>query len=246
VAISIDGASATTHDRFRGVVGSWARSHQILDHARSLGLSTQANTSVSARNASELPLLATQLADRRIDLWGVFFVVPMGRAAGSETLPAEEVERQLDWLALLSSRVPYDIKTTAAPQFRRVLLQRKTSQHDVVGLRDVGGEGAIGRVRRGINDGQGVAFVSHIGDIQPSGFLPLVAGNVRVEGLSATYRTSPVFRTLREPDQLEGSCGRCEFRKVCGGSRARAYAASGNFMAEDPACPYEPAAARAS
>jgi radical SAM protein len=246
VAISIDGASAATHDRFRGVVGSWARSHQILDHARSLGLSTQANTSVSARNVSELPLLATQLAERRIDLWGVFFVVPMGRAAGSETLPADEVERQLEWLALVAGRVPYDIKTTAAPQFRRVLLQRKTSRNDVVGLRDVGGDDAIGRVRRGINDGQGVAFVSHIGDIQPSGFLPMVAGNVRVEGLTATYQDSPVFRTLRDPDQLEGSCGRCEFRKVCGGSRARAYATGGNFMAEDPACPYEPATARAS
>ena len=98
----------------------------------------------------------------------------------------------------------------------------------------------------GIRDGRGVMFISHTGEVSPSGFLPVVAGNVRAEGLTATYQRSSVFLALREPDLLEGACGSCEFRKVCGGSRARAYAASGSFLAEDPACPYEPATARAS
>jgi radical SAM protein with 4Fe4S-binding SPASM domain len=247
VAISIDGSSASTHDRFRGVVGSWARSHEILDHARDLGISTQANTSVCLDNASELPLLATQLADRQIDLWGVFFVVPVGRARADQTLSAVQVERLLEWLAELSQRSPYDVKTTAAPQFRRVLLQQKTKRDDIVGIRPtLATDEGIMRVRRGINDGQGVAFVSHTGDILPSGFLPVVAGNVRVEGLKRTYRDSETFLSLREPDTFGGACGACEYRKVCGGSRARAYAATGDLLAEDPACPYEPAAARAS
>lgn len=247
VAISIDGSSAGTHDRFRGVVGSWSRSHQILDHARDLGISTQANTSVCLDNVGDLPLLATQLAERRIDLWGVFFVVPVGRARVDQTLPAAQVERLLVWLAALSKRAPYDVKTTAAPQFRRVLLQHKAKRNDIVGLRQAApSDEGVMRVRRGINDGQGVAFVSHTGDIQPSGFLPVVAGNVRMEGLRRTYRDSATFRALRDPDALGGACGVCEFRKVCGGSRARGYAATGDLLAEDPACPYEPSAARAS
>jgi len=265
LAISVDGSKAATHDRFRGVVGSWERSHAILCDARELGLTTQVNTSVCPENLEELPLLATQLAALDIELWSVFFVVPTGRATGMTPLSAEAVESVLEWLEVLVRRSPFDVKTTAAPQFRRVLLQKKHERDDIVGLRSLqrsprlsstsvkpaespsestelpaGLTDGIGRSPRGVNDGQGVVFVSHVGEIQPSGFLPIVAGNVRMEGLSRTYRESPLFKALRDTDQLGGKCGRCEFRKVCGGSRARAHAVTGDVLAEDPSCTYQP------
>jgi radical SAM protein with 4Fe4S-binding SPASM domain len=127
------------------------------------------------------------------------------------------------------------VKTTAAPQFRRVLLQQKVQRSEIVGLSD-----GIGRAPRGINDGQGVVFVSHLGEIHPSGFMPIPCGNVREAGLTRTYREHPLFRGLRDPEQLTGKCGQCEFKRVCGGSRARAYALHGDPFASDPACVYEP------
>ena len=180
-------------------------------------------------------MLATQLAAIDIELWSVFFVVPTGRAEQMTPLRAEAVESVLEWLAELARHCPYDVKTTAAPQFRRVLLQQKHQRSGIVGLSD-----GIGRAPRGVNDGQGVVFVSHVGEIQPSGFLPVVAGHVRLEGLTRTYRESPLFRALRDVDQLGGKCARCEFRKICGGSRARSYAVTGDALAEDPSCTYQP------
>ena len=138
-------------------------------------------------------------------------------------------------LAAIHERAAFDIKTTAAPHFRRVLLERKVKRDDVVGIAD-----GIGRAPRGVNDGQGIAFVSHVGDIYPSGFLPVTCGNVRAEGLTQTYREHAVFRELRDPNALQGKCGQCAFKRVCGGSRARSFALEGHVMASDPACAYVP------
>ncbi len=237
LAVSLDGASRGLHDGFRGVEGSHARTFEILRCARELGITTQVNTSITRFNRHELPAIADHLVDLGIELWGVFFVVPTGRGATEVCLPASEVEEVLVWLATVAERCAFDVKTTAAPQFRRVLLQRKFQRENIVGLRD-----GIGRAARGVNDGQGVAFVSHIGEVSPSGFLPVPCGNVRDEGLAQIYRQHPVFRALRDPDTLGGKCGVCEFRKVCGGSRARAYATTRNVLAEDPACAYVPRA----
>lgn len=237
IAISVDGATPETHDAFRKVEGTYARSMSILEAARRLGLTTQVNTTVSTRNIHELPALAQTLTELDIELWSVFFVVPTGRADDSLLLDPDEAERVLEWLADLLPQVTYDIKTTAAPHFRRVLLRRRHRRADIVGLRD-----GIGRAPRGINDGRGVAFVSHIGDIYPSGFLPIRCGNVRQEGLARTYRTNPTFVALRDTEALRGKCGRCEFRKVCGGSRARAFAVHGDLLAEEPSCSYQPRA----
>lgn len=235
LALSLDGAVPETHDAFRGFSGSHARTLQILRTARALGLTTQVNTSVSPRNVDEMPAIAALVEELDLELWSVFVVVPTGRAEGSATLDAERTEALLEWLASLSERVRFDIKTTAAPQLRRVLLQRKHPRSDIVGLRD-----GIGRATRGVNDGSGVAFVSHEGDVFPSGFLPIRCGNVRDEGLRAIYREHPLFQSLRAPAELTGKCGRCEYRFVCGGSRARAYATQLSPLASDPACPYEP------
>ncbi len=235
LAVSLDGATAAVHDSFRGVSGSHARTFEILEQSRALGLTTQINTTVTRLNRATLKEIASQIAPLGIELWGVFLVVPTGRATESQVLDADEVESVLEELADLSETSPFDIKTTAAPHFRRVLLQRKVKRNEIAGIAD-----GIGRAPRGVNDGQGIAFVSHCGDIYPSGFMPIKCGNVRVEGLTATYREHALFRSLRDADVLAGKCGVCEFRRVCGGSRARAYAMTGNPLGEEPACAYEP------
>lgn len=235
LAISLDGVSADTHDAFRGVAGSYKRTFEILRCARDCGLTTQVNTTVTTFNAKDLERIAEAIAPLGIELWSVFLVVPTGRATEADLIDPEEVESVLHRLAEIGTRVPFDIKTTAAPHFRRVLLQRKTRRGDVVGRED-----RIGRAPRGVNDGSGLVFVSHRGEVYPSGFLPIPCGDVRKEKLATIYREHPLMKSLRDPDRLQGKCGACEFRKVCGGSRARAYAMLGDALAEDPSCAYVP------
>ncbi len=238
LAISLDGRPRA-HDAFRGVDGSCARTFEILRDARELGITTQVNTSVSRFNREELPAIERAIRDLDIQLWSVFFVVPTGRGGNLACLDKEETEAMLVWLALVAQDAPFDVKTTAAPQFRRVLLQRKIARSAIVGVSD-----GIGRAARGVNDGQGTMFVSHVGDVYPSGFLPIACGNVRERTLAEIYRFDPLFCALRRPDELGGKCGQCEFRKVCGGSRARAFAVTGDPLAEDPACSYVPLSSR--
>jgi len=235
LAVSLDGARSPSHDLFRGVDGSFDRTFEILRDARELGLTTQVNTSITQMNRHELDRIASDLATLGIELWSVFFVVPTGRATALDLLDPLEVESVLEDLARLSETAPFDIKTTAAPHFRRVLLQKKHKRSDVRGISD-----GIGRAVRGVNDGQGVLFVSHQGDVFPSGFLPMKCGNVREQDVAGIYRDHPTFRVLRDPEALGGKCGVCEFRRICGGSRARAYATTGDALAEEPACAYEP------
>ena len=239
IAVSLDGAYAATHDDFRGVDGSFLRSRQILWGARAAGLTTQVNTTVTDANVDELEAMAKLLVTLGISLWGVFFLVPTGRGEALRTLDADATERVLERLATIARSAPFDVKTTAAPHFRRVLLQQQVRRHEIVGIDD-----GIGRAPRGVNDGQGVVFVSHRGEVFPSGFLPVGCGSVRHEGLAAIYRRHPTFVALRDPDRLGGKCGVCEFRRVCGGSRARAFAMMGDLFAEEPSCAYVPAAAR--
>ncbi|HWP66012.1 MAG TPA: TIGR04053 family radical SAM/SPASM domain-containing protein [Candidatus Limnocylindria bacterium] len=238
LAASLDGAHPASHDDFRGVRGSYARTMEILDEARRIGITTQVNTTITEHNVTELEAIAQRLVAFGITLWSVFFLVPTGRGESLRMLDPEIVERVLERLAAIARSAPFDIKTTAAPHFRRVLLQQRVRRRDVIGIDE------IGRAPRGVNDGQGVLFVSHRGEIFPSGFLPVRCGSVRTDDLATVYRTHPVFRALRDPGRLEGKCGACEFRRVCGGSRARAYAMRGNLFAEDPVCAYQPAAQR--
>lgn len=235
LAISVDSPTAEAHDQKRGVPGAFERSLMLLRHARAIGLGTQINTSVDRYEPAELDALEALATELGIELFSVFVIVPTGRAEGRAGMGANEVERLLEHLAALTERAPFDVKTTAAPQFRRVLLQHKHRRGDVVGIQD-----GIGRAPRGVNDGQGIVFVSHVGEISPSGFLPIGCGNVRMEGLTRVYRQSPLFSALRDPDRLGGKCGVCEYRKVCGGSRARAYGVTGDPLAADPACAHQP------
>jgi radical SAM protein len=238
LAVSLDGATAASHDGFRGVAGSFARTLGILRDARTIGLTTQVNTTVTDLNVGELEQIAEQLRGLEINLWGVFFLVPTGRGEALRVLDPDAAEAVLERLVTIARTAPFDVKTTAAPHFRRVLLQHQVRRREILGIDD-----GIGRAPRGVNDGQGIVFVSHRGEVFPSGFLPVSCGSVRREGLAEIYRRHPVFAALRDPDRLGGKCGACEFRRLCGGSRARAYAMTGDLFAEEPACAYQPRAA---
>jgi radical SAM protein len=237
LAVSVDGPDAETHDAFRRVEGSFAHSLRILSDAWDLGIERQVNTTLGHHNLYALPAMARLVAEVGAVLWSVFVVVPTGRATSSLMLGANALERALGELAALAEGAPFDVKTTAAPHFRRIQLERRSRSVGV--LSDVDSDGHV-RGPRGVNDGAGLLFVSHRGDVYPSGFLPLRAGNVRTDDLAELYRTSPVFTRLRDSSALGGKCGVCPFKLVCGGSRARAYAVTGDPLQADSVCAYVP------
>jgi radical SAM protein len=240
VAVSLDGPDPETHDRFRGVRGSYGWTMKIIDAVVDLGLPLQVNTTVSRSTLGTLRAMAARVAGLPLTLWAVFFLVQTGRGASLEQITAAECEDVLGFLYELSRSAPFGIKTTEAPHYRRVVAEREAAAAQA-GQPPAAGPGSRQlRAPRAVNDGNGFVFVDHIGRICPSGFLPLFCGNVRETSLAAAYRYHPVFRRLRDPDALTGRCGECEFRAVCGGSRARAYAATGHALAEDPLCAYEP------
>ena len=238
MAISLDGPDAASHDGFRRVEGSFARTLFGLDYARRIGLPTQINTTVTRHNFCRLDAIARLVRDYGARLWSVFFLVATGRASASQDLSAEEYEGVFRFLYDLSKTAGFDIKTTEAQHYRRYVAQQRKAE---------GGSGksvspspeAIRR-QAGINDGKGFVFISHTGEIYPSGFLPVSAGNVRRDSLVDIYRHSPLFRTLRDAGNLKGKCGDCEFRNLCGGSRSRSFALTGDYLAEDPRCIYRP------
>lgn len=236
LAVSLDGADAATHDGIRGVPGSFRRTFEIIADAQAAGLPVQVNTTVTRTNVAQIDALAELLAAHGIVLWSVFFLVPVGRGSLLERISPEQYEQVFDRLREHSLHQPYDIKTTEAPHYRRFVLQhRGTAPRDDESLV------RPPRAPPGVNDGKGVMFISHAGLIHPSGFLPLVCGVFPLDSVVDVYQRSPVFRALRDLDRLEGKCRDCEFRQVCGGSRARAYAVTGNPLAAEPDCVYLPA-----
>jgi AdoMet-dependent heme synthase len=235
ISLSLDGACRQTHDRFRGVPGTWDWTMQALAKAADAGLPIQINTTFTRQNLGEFGEFVRCLDTIRPVLWSVFQLVPTGRGAVNDLLTAEEMEELFVQLHRLSLVAPYEIKTTEGQHYRRVVVQQRRGAGS-----NGRGAGSGARAPLGINDGKGFVFISHTGIIQPSGFLPLTAGQVRRDELIDVYRQSPLFRALRDPALLEGKCGRCEFKSLCGGSRARAFALTGNHLAEEPLCAYQP------
>ena len=229
LAVSLDGASADSHDAFRRVRGSHRHTLRIFEQARALELPLQINTTVCRQTVGELPALIEQVAGFGAVLWALFFLIPVGRAQAEQGLGSDEIEAVLGWAADLQPRVAFGIKTTEAPQYHRVLAQRRQEPTN----RPL-------RAGRAVTDGNGFVFVDHVGNICPSGFLPMTAGNVRRDDVVTVYREHPLFVALRDPVRLGGRCGRCEWRGRCGGSRARANALLGDPLAEDPGCAHQP------
>jgi len=243
LAVSMDGASAGTHDAFRGLSGSFARTLDAVRWSNEIGLPVQINTTFSRRNISEIDAITSLMRNLKITLWSVFFLVPTGRGKLNDLLNADEFEELFAKIYSLSKTAGFDIKTTEAQHYRRFLLQQRAAERKAGASAAMVHEravDAIGRAPRGLNDGKGFVFISHVGEVFPSGFLPLPAGSVRQKGLAEIYRESPLFRDLRDTSKLGGKCGACEFKEICGGSRSRAYALSGDPHAEEPCCSYIP------
>jgi radical SAM protein len=266
LALSLDGKDPLTHDSFRGVAGSFNRTLQILDWCREFGLETQIHTTVSRHVLDELPAIAETIGERGIKLWALFLLIAVGRAARPEVrrlnLSARQLESLFHWLYDLEKSASFDVTPREGYHYRRVLLQRRAAEAGITvedllcdvekkhstpaDVRTSPKANRILRAPLGVNDGKGIVFISHQGDVQPSGFLNLVGGNFRRESLASVYRNSPLFLRLRDSSLIEGKCGMCEFKNICGGSRSRAYAITGNPMHSDPFCAYQSAAWRAA
>jgi radical SAM protein len=244
IALSLDAPTPEVHDAFRQVPGSWERTMQILRRAQSIGLSAQINTTVTRHNVNLLPDMVKFVQEVGAVQWSVFFLVPTGRGQIADMISPEEHERVFNWLYDLSQTGNFDIKATAAPMYRRVAIERR-GKADGALFQGAGFQYADGLNRpvKGVNDGRGFLFISHIGEIMPSGFLPLSVGTVRELDVVDAYRNHPVFKALRDPEMLKGKCRICEYRTVCGGQRGRAFALTGDYLETDPACVYEPAGA---
>lgn len=243
ISLSLDGADAYTHDTFRGIPGTYDRFLEASDLIRQLGIHLQINTTIGRHNKDQVADMARVIKSFSIDLWSVFFLVPTGRAQKSQALTALDTEEILNQLYDILELGWFDIKTTEAHHFRRIILQRQGVSPEQLMKGEVDHPTpALMRVARGVSDGRGFVFISHTGDVCPSGFLPLSGGNIKDLPLSDIYQTSPLFKRLRNADSLLGKCGRCEYRFFCGGSRARGYAMTGNVMGADPFCIYQPSA----
>jgi AdoMet-dependent heme synthase len=249
LAVSLDGSSPAIHDAFRRVPGSFDWGIRMLERCRAIGLSTQVNTVFARHNIDDFDNLAALMERLGIVFWEVFFLVPTGRARPGDVADAESFERLFHRMYDLSKTAPFDIKATAAPHYSRVIMQRQAAERragDRADAPDAMTSGVMFSLRDGIgrarsvNDGDGFMFIGHTGDIMPSGFLPIPAGNVRTDDLVQVYRDSPIFRNLRDRSLLKGKCGVCEYRPVCGGSRARAYAMTGDYLESEPFCAHVP------
>jgi radical SAM protein with 4Fe4S-binding SPASM domain len=255
MAVSLDGPSAEVHDAFRGFAGSFQRTLEILQDIDELDMPVQINTTVCRYNLPVIEQMPALVERFRAVQWSVFFLVPTGRGKAEDMISPEDHEWMLNWLYDLSKTARFDIKATACPHYRRVAIQREKAARAAGGsdlspgppLRFAGAgfqyEDGLDRPVKGVNDGKGFCFISHTGEVCPSGFLPLVAGNVRDRSVVDIYRNSELFKELRNQDLLKGKCGYCEFREVCGGSRARAYAVTQDHLASEPFCIYDPGTA---
>jgi AdoMet-dependent heme synthase len=264
LAISLDASTAAAHDAFRRVEGSFDLTIRAIRSAQENNIPVQINSSVGRRTVADMERLADLLTQfDNVVMWSVFFLVPTGRAKTADMIEPEEVEELFGKLYEISKRVKFNIRTTEAMHYRRYLLQKMSGGSCAslidpkTGLVDPSTmfinmipknvplgiqPNAITRAPRGVNEAKGFAFISHIGDVYPSGFLPLRAGNVKKQSLVDIYRTSEVFTSLRDSSRLKGKCGICEFRELCGGSRSRAWSVTGDVFESDPICTYQPVA----
>ena len=240
ISISIDGAEAPGHDSFRGVEGAFRGALSGIEAAKEAGLEFQLNTTVTKRNIAELPALLNLSVKLGAAAHHIFLLVPTGRG---EELKEEEIsplvyEETLNWFSLQEGRMP--IKVTCAPHYYRILRQKGMNK----GKQQVAGEKGEAAPHMSISGGclggKSFCFISHTGQLQPCGYLELNCGNVRKEGFEKAWKESEIFNRLRDIDNLKGKCGRCEFRKICGGCRARAYVMTGDYLEEEPYCVYEP------
>ncbi len=238
VSISIDGASAKTHDEFRGMPGAFDGALRGIEALKTVGMGVQINTTITKRNLDEMPKILDLALELGAVALHIFMLVPTGRGEilRGEEIPPEEYERALNWFYDMQREVPIQLKATCAPHYFRIMYQRAKQEGAPI---DMKGEG-FGAMTRGCLGGTSFCFVSKVGEIYPCGYLPALAGNIRERPFEEIWRDSKVFNDLRDVDKLKGKCGICEYKRVCGGCRARAYAKTGDYLVEEPYCIYQP------
>jgi radical SAM protein len=251
MALSLDFPTAARHDAFRGVPGAFEKTMQAVEWAHRHALPLQINTTLCGQSAPFLEEMVRLVKSLDVVFWEVFFLVPMGRGTALGGLTALQCEEIFEVLHRTQKEAGFLVKVTEAPHYRRYAVQRARredgrARHPASALppqllRTEGPGHTIGLAPQGVNSGNGFLFISHTGDVFPSGFLPITGGNVRQQTLASIYRESDIFRELRRPQEFDGVCGYCEFNTICGGSRSRAFALTGNPLASDPWCAYRPA-----
>jgi heme b synthase len=238
VSISIDGATAESHDRFRQMEGAFAGALRGMAFLKEAGLEFQINTTISRVNLEELPAIQNLAVELGAVAHHIFLLVPTGRAKDfrEQEIDAADYERTLQWFYDQRRRVPLQLKATCAPHYQRIMRERARAEGETITVKTHG----LDAVSRGCLGGSSFLFVSHVGQVQPCGYLELDCGNVRQARLGEIYRNSFILRNLRNVDCYRGKCGVCEYRKVCGGCRARAFEATGDYLEAEPLCAYAP------
>jgi heme b synthase len=238
ISISLDGATPESHDRFRKVQGAFAGAIRGMTIAKSVGLDFQVNTTITKTNLDQIPAIQKLAVQLGAVAHHIFLLVPTGRGKYivDAEIDAAEYEQTLNWFYNQRHQSSLELKATCAPHYYRILRQRAKAEGISVTFSSHG----LDAVTRGCLGGIGFCFISHRGEVQPCGFLAVKAGNIRERSFAAIWKNSDLFITLRDYDKLQGKCGICEFKRVCGGCRARAYEATGNYLAEEPLCSYMP------
>jgi heme b synthase len=238
LSISLDGATAESHDNLRAVPGAYAGALQGIAAAKAAGLPFQINTTITRANLAELPAIYELAISLGAAAHHVFVLVPTGRGAEipEELVTPEEYEKALRWMLQRQKEGRLHLKPTCAPQFYRLWREEAHARGEKITPQTHGMEA----MTKGCLGGQGFAFVSYRGEVQPCGYLEMVAGNIREQPFPQIWAESQVFKDLRAVDDYHGKCHACQYRKVCGGCRARAYALAGDALADDPICPFEP------
>jgi heme b synthase len=238
VSISIDGSTRETHDIFRGEKGAFESALQGIEILKNAGMSFQINTTITKRNITEIPNILELALELGAQALHIFLLVPTGRGEEieSEEIPPYEYERVLNWFYDKSRTSRIQLKATCAPHYFRIMRQRAKEE----GIRITKETHGLEAMTKGCLGGSGFCFVSSKGDVYPCGYLPALAGNIRQKSFKMIWEKSKVLNDLRDPGKLKGKCGKCEYRAVCGGCRARAYAATGDYLDEEPYCMYIP------
>jgi AdoMet-dependent heme synthase len=236
IVVSIDGSTPKIHERVHAVPHSFANTLEAIDHARAARISVEVNTLVTHGNAADLPAIAELLATLAVVRWNLYFIVPTGDSRQLEALTSQETEQVFETIAGIADDAPFAVRVVEAPHYRRFLLQRNL-RHRLEVLEDSDHQDVLDSAIGGASSS---VYISHSGDVRASEFLALSAGNLRYRPLSLIYRGSDLFSALRDAANLKGRCGRCEYRHVCGGSRARSFATTSDVFASDPLCAYEP------
>ncbi len=238
ISISLDGATREKHDLFRGVEGAFDGALRGIANAKAAGIEFQINTTIARTNLNEIPRIQELAIQLGAVAHHIFLLVPTGRGKyiADKAINADEYEETLNWFYDQRENTPLQLKATCAPHYYRILRQRAKKDGKTVTFQSHG----LDAVTRGCLGGTGFCFISHTGIVQPCGFLQLNCGDITQNSFATIWNSSEVFLSLRNYDNLKGKCGKCEYRKVCGGCRARAYEATGDYLAEEPLCLYQP------